>query len=85
MAVTSVASGTSSVKALDPNASRKGLVFQNTDANACYVLLGSGTASSTNFSFSLAQDANASITGFHGEVNVIWAADGSGALKVTSY
>lgn len=84
-ALVSTASGTSSVKVLDPNASRNGLVFENTDSNKAYVLLGSGTASSSNYSFSLAQDANASVMGFKGEVNVIWAGDGSGALKTTAY
>ena len=85
MAVTSVASGTTSVLLAAPHAERRNLIIENSDANTLYVLLGSGTASSSNFSFSLAQNANAHVPGYTGEVNGVWSADGSGAAKVTEY
>jgi phage protein U len=58
-------------------------VIENTDANRLYVLLHSGTASATNFSFSLAQNENAEITAYRGVVKGIWAGDGSGAALLT--
>ena len=85
MAVSSVNSGTSSVQLVATNAQRRNLIIQNTDANALYVLLGSGTASSSNMSFSLAQDKNAHIPGYTGQVMGIWAGDGPGAAKITEY
>jgi hypothetical protein len=86
MAVTAVASATSSTSLVAGNTSRKGLVIENSDANRLYVLLGAGTASATNYSFSLAQNENAGVYGiadYTGEVNGIWAGDGSGYAMVT--
>lgn len=61
----------------------KPFVIENTDANRLYVLLDSGTASATNFSFSLAQNENAEITTHKGVVKGIWAGDGTGSALVT--
>ena len=83
MAVTAVSSTTTSTVAVAANTSRQELAFENSDANRAYILLGSGTASSTNYSFSLAQFENASRDGYRGEVNVVWAGDGTGHLMVT--
>lgn len=58
-------------------------VIENTDANRLYVLLHNGTASATNFSFSLAQNENAEITAYRGAVKGIWAGNGSGVALVT--
>jgi hypothetical protein len=88
MALTVTASGTSSVSVL-PSRNRERLIFENSDANICYVLLDSGTASSSNFSFSLAAagdpGANAEIVGYHGAVQAIWGGDGTGSLMTTEY
>lgn len=85
MAISSIASGTSDVRLLAANAQRKGFIVVNDDANRLYVLLGSGTSSSTNYSFSLAQNENAQMAGYVGELRGVWAADGSGSARVTEY
>lgn len=85
MAVTSVNSGTISVRLLASGA-RNGAAIRNTDANALYVLLDSGTASATNHTVSLATgDYYETPRGFTGEINGVWAADGTGAALVTDY
>lgn len=84
-AVTIVASSTTSARAVAQDGGRQGLVLENSDANRAYILLGPGTASATNYSFSLAQNENASLLGCREQVNVIWAADGTGSLLVTEY
>jgi hypothetical protein len=68
-----------------PARNRQTLIFENTDANRCYVLLDSSAASATNYSFSLATNENAAINNYHGEVKAIWAADGSGVLLTTEF
>ena len=86
MAVSSVDSTTTSTQLAAANASRKGIVIANTDANDLYVLLGSGTASSTNYSFIVAtDDEKAPPAGFTGEVVGVWAADGAGKALITEY
>lgn len=82
MATSSVSSTTTSTTLLQAS-NRAGLIIENSDANRLYVLLGSGTASGSNFSFSLAQNENAHIPGYKGVVTGIWAADGSGSALVT--
>lgn len=86
MPVTSVNSGTSSVDLLTPDSSRSSVILSNDDANRLYVLLGEGTVSSSNYSFSLAQYENARLVGeeARGRIGGIWAADGSGAVRVTT-
>lgn len=87
MAVTSVASTTTSTQLLAANSSRKGLIVANTDANDLYVLLSSGTASSSNYSFKLATGEEKTIQPpvYAGEVVGVWAGDGAGAALVTEY
>lgn len=58
-------------------------VIENSDANRLYVLLDNGTASASNFSFSLGQNENAEIRTYKGVVKGIWAGDGSGSAFVT--
>jgi hypothetical protein len=85
MAVTAVASATSST-ALLAAGSRRSAIIENSDANRLYVLLDGGTASATNYSFSLAANENASIpSAYTGPVNGIWAADGTGYAQITTY
>ena len=80
------ASSTTSATALAAGKSRKGVLLCNSDANDAYVLLGDGTASASNLSFVLAAKENALVPqGFENHaVNVVWAADGSGYLHVTT-
>lgn len=82
MAVTSVDSAAASTTLLTPGR-HTSFVIENTDANRLHVLLEDGTASTTNFSFSLAQNENAQIH-YQGKVVGIWAADGTGAAKITT-
>lgn len=87
--VARVAALTTSATVLAANLQRTGAKFMN-DSNAmCYVLEGSGTASSTNFSVKLApNDANGiggyyeTPFGFTGAVQAVWTA-ATGALAVT--
>jgi hypothetical protein len=60
-------------------------MIENTDANRLHVLLNSGTASTTAYSFSLATNANMIVEGYTGQVVGIWAADGAGAAMLTEY
>lgn len=81
MAVTSVASTTTSTTLLSPGR-RTAFTIENTDANRLYVLLDDDTASATNYSFSLAQNENA-IVPYQGKVCGVWAADGSGVALMS--
>lgn len=84
MAVSKVDSAVSSTSLLT-SGSRYKFIIENSDANRLYVLLDGGTASATNFTFSLAQNENAEITGYSGAVNGIWAGDGSGSAHITTF
>lgn len=83
MAITNQESSTSNAKVLDDDSPRA-IIFHNSDANRVYILLGSGTASASNHSFSLAENENARVENHSGEVNAVWAGDGSGFLHVTT-
>jgi len=85
MAVTAVASSTTSATFLEPNSARKGFVIENSDANRLHVRLGSSAATTTSYSFSLAQNENAHVNGYTGAITGIWAADGSGSAHITEY
>jgi hypothetical protein len=87
MAVTKVASATTAggVQLLAANAQRRGFVIENSDANKLHVYMGSGTASTTDYSFSLDQYQNAERVNYQGEILGIWAADGSGYAHITEY
>jgi hypothetical protein len=81
---TSVASGTSSVQLTD--GSVRGVTITNTDANTLYVLLGSGTASSTNYTVALATGDYYEVPEhYDGAVQGVWSADGTGAAIVTEF
>lgn len=85
MAVTSVDSTTTSTRLLAA-ASRQGASVRNTDANALYLLLDSGTASATNHTVSLVQDAYFETPfDYEGEINGVWAGNGSGVALVTEF
>ena len=81
---TQVASGTSSVTILAANGERTSALILNTDANALYLRLDGGTATSANHSVRLAQWEYFEVpVGFTGEITGIWDTDGSGHANVT--
>jgi hypothetical protein len=83
MANTTVNSGVSSVSLLAANPTRKCAVIRNTDANALYVLLGLGAASSTNLHYTLNSGDVLEVPAGHlGDIQGIWAADGSGQAVI---
>lgn len=84
-APTVTASGTASVTICAANPARSKLIVENTDANRLYVLLDSGTASATNFTFSLAQNERYVVSGYTDTVKGLWAGDGAGAAYATEY
>lgn len=83
MAVTSVASAASSTTLLAAGM-RSQVIIENTDTNRLYVLLDSGTASATNYSFSLATNENAKVSVYQGVIKGIWAGDGTGVALITT-
>ena len=85
MPVTSVDSTTTSTTLLAGGMKRNRIIIENTDANRLHLLLESGTASTTNFSFSLATNENAVIVDYSGPITGVWALDGTGAAKITTY
>lgn len=80
---TSVASAASTTSLLAADANRYGFTVANTDANLLYVLLGTGTASATNYTFTVAPNSDRTVSDYTGAVQGIWAADGSGAALLT--
>jgi len=84
--VTSVASVATATTIKAANERRKGITVFNTDANVLYLLLGTGTASATNFTTSVATNTYFAIPfGYTGIVSGIWAVDGTGAALVTEF
>lgn len=86
MAVTNVASSTTSAVVLAEGNDRKGVVIANSDANDAYVLFERGTASASNMSAVVvakeaikvpAEFVNCAISAVH-------SADGSGYLHITT-
>jgi len=87
---TSVASGTGDATILASNASRKGAVIFNDDANDLLLLLASGTSSSTNYSVRVAGGAGYELSVcqggvYTGVIKGLWLADGSGSARVTEF
>lgn len=80
--VSKVASGTSSTSLTGAVGARK-VIIENSDANRLYIRLDGGTASATDFSYSLAQNEKAEVMGYEGAITGIWAGDGSGYAHVT--
>ena len=81
-APTKVASAIASTVLVAPSTRRR-VFMENSDANRLHVLLGSGTATTTDYSFSLAQYENCEIVDYSGEIKGIWAADGAGFALIT--
>lgn len=87
--VTSVDDTASSTQLIAANPDRTGLLIANASSAILYVLLGEGTASTTNYSWSLAANGgqmdlgNYSGRAFKGAVQGIWASNSTGAAKIT--
>lgn len=85
VSLSALASAATSARLLAANQSRKGLILVNTDANAVYVKYGT-TASATSFTVIIPGNGGywempAPI--YTGQIDAIWAADGSGSLYAT--
>lgn len=65
------------------NTGRKQLTIVNDSTAILYVLLGSGTASATNYTYRLDQYYTAIVDAYSGQVNGVWASDASGAARIT--
>jgi hypothetical protein len=72
---------TSSAQILAANSSRKGIVLYNQGAGNVFVLLGTGTASASNFTVGLGTSDTVTITGWTGAVQGIFAT--AGTLNIT--
>lgn len=86
--VTSVASAATSATLMDANASRKGMMIRNSDANALSVRYGSpATTSAGGRSFVIPADGLWEMPQpiYTGLIAGIWAADGSGAAEITEW
>lgn len=84
-----VAGSTSSVTVLASNTSRNGATFYNDSTAICYLLIGTGTASSTVFSVYLGPSMLYELPLFKGGtytgiVSGIWAS-ATGNMRVTEY
>lgn len=77
MAVIKVPSAAASTSLLEQS-SRTGFIIENSDPNRLHVLLAGSPASSTDKSFSLAQNESVEVRGYSGPVTGIWDADGAG-------
>jgi hypothetical protein len=86
MALTRQASTTSAAAVASADGSIISRILYNDDANRAYVLVGPGTVTATNCSFSLAQYENASLKDHDATqaISVIWGTAGAGGLNVTS-
>lgn len=84
---TTVADNASSTTVLASNSSRKGASVTNDSSAALYLLVGSGTASTTNYTVRIAQYGYFEVPyGYTGQLTGIWDSDpGDGAARVTEY
>lgn len=84
--VTSVNSAAVATTLIAADEDRVSLVLENSDNNRLYVLVGSGTVSASNYTFSLVQGASAYIDApeVYELFTGIWDADGSGACQITA-
>jgi hypothetical protein len=82
VSVSKVASAATSTT-LAAASNRIKLIIENSDTNRLYIRLDGGTASATDFSYSLAQNEKAEIINYKGRVTGIWAGDGTGFAHVT--
>lgn len=75
---TSVTSVATSTLLKAANAARTGITIANDSTSILYVLLGTGTASATNYTFAIAAKgtiaSDRTVTGYTGAIQGIWAA-----------
>lgn len=81
-----ISSSITSGAALVASVAREEVIFHNDDANDAYLLSGTGTASATEKTLALAPGETISVVGRFAKTawQVVWAADGTGGLDVTS-
>lgn len=85
-AVTSVDSQTAAVQLLAASTTRKGVTILNTDSNALYIRFGAGDATATDYSVQVPPNGYYEVPyGYTGRISGIWAADGTGAAKITAF
>lgn len=83
-AVSRVADTATSTTLQAANENRVSLTIVNDSSAVLYVLLGSGTASVTNYTHVLEQYGAKTIEDYTGQVNGVWASDpGDGGAQVT--
>lgn len=80
--VTSVGDTTSSTTLLASNSNRLEAEFYNNSTAILYLLKGSGTASSTNYTVQMAQ-GDYYTTSYTGIVKGVWASDAGGSVLIT--
>ncbi len=89
--VASVSDTATSTALLAANSERKGASIYNDSTEILYVLLGAGTASSSNYSVQIPFEGYFEVprmgTGgtYAGEINGVWASDASGAARISEY
>jgi hypothetical protein len=84
-AQTSVSAATSSTSLLSANSARLGASVYNDSTAICYLLLGSGTASTTAYSVQLAAGAYYEVPfGYTGAIKGIWSA-ANGSARIMEY
>lgn len=82
----SVASTAADTTILAVNVSRKGATVSNDDANILYLLLANATSSLTNYTVQIPTGGYFEVPyRYTGVIKGIWAADGSGAARVTEF
>lgn len=86
--ITSVNDQATTVQLVAANANRRGGSIVNDSTSILYVLLGSGSASTTNFTVAI--DGKTTVPGYYdipanytGAIQGIWSADSSGAARIT--
>lgn len=80
--VTNVSGSASSTTIKVSNTSRKELIVFNDSTAILYLLYGSGSASTTNYTLKVFPDTHAIIDSYNGQVNGIWAS-ATGDARVT--
>jgi len=79
---TDVAGSASSVTLIASNGARRRVTIFNDSTAILYVLEGTGTASTTNFTYKLQQDNSVTIDDYYGDIKGIWAS-ATGNARIT--
>lgn len=83
---TQVASTTSAQTILAANAARYGATVYNDDANILYLLLGTGTVTTSVYTVQVPSGGYYEVPyGFTGILTGLWSADGAGSARVTEF